>query len=145
MVNAPRRPLPSELRRVHDFVQRLVDETYAFVWPSGAPAIDATDWTQGWIIERDARVVAVMLTGGEWLDDLWIDQSCRGIGLGSALLAQAEAEIAARGIDLARLRVVRGNDAAIAFYRRRNWRLAREYRHERLPIDILELEKKLIA
>ena len=42
----------------------------------------------------------------------------RDRGVGSALLAAAEAELADRGVDVVRLEVLADNDAAMRFYRR---------------------------
>jgi ribosomal protein S18 acetylase RimI-like enzyme len=83
----------------------------------------------------------MVLTSGEWLDDLWVIREHRGCGIGQRLLAQGEAEIAARGHRTLRLRVVQSNAAAIAFYRRYGWRIAHEFPHEKFPVTILEMFK----
>ena len=89
----------------------------------------------------DEKIVAVVLTSGEWLDDLWGLRESRGHGVGRRLLEQAEAEMDARGHETSRLRVVRSNAAAIEFYRRHGWQIARTFPHESFPITMLEMFK----
>lgn len=67
----------------------------------------------------------------------------RGYGVGQRLLAQGEAEIIARGYEILHLRVVQSNAAAVEFYRRHGWRMARVFRHERFPITMLEMFKPI--
>jgi ribosomal protein S18 acetylase RimI-like enzyme len=62
-------------------------------------------------------------------------------GVGSALLAHAEKEIAARGVATAHLYVIASNVRAIAFYQNRGWQRLREVPHEFLPIPRLEMTK----
>ena len=50
-------------------------------------------------------------------------------------------EIAGRGYEVFRLRVVRANAAAVGFYQRQGWEIRREFRHERLPVEMLEMSK----
>lgn len=138
-----RHPANSENQRVTRFVQQLVDETYAFVWPEGAPAIDETDWSKGWIAENGGQMIAVMLTSADWLEDLWVARPARGAGLGSKLLATAEEEIGNRSLALARLRVVEGNGHALSFYLKRGWVIASRQAHERLPIVMITMQKQL--
>ena len=40
----------------------------------------------------DGRIVGVVLTGEEWLDDLWVLRGNRGYGVGHRLLDQGEGE-----------------------------------------------------
>ena len=84
-----------------------------------------------------------MLTDAEWLDDLWVEKEHRGRNLGRQLLTLAEEEIAARGHDRARLRVVAENVAAILFYTAHGWREERRYPHERYGFDVAEMIKYL--
>jgi ribosomal protein S18 acetylase RimI-like enzyme len=83
----------------------------------------------------------MVLTSEDWLDDLWVLREHRGYGVGRRLLAQGEQEIAARGHATLRLRVVRSNAAAIAFYERHGWRTAREFAHEKFSVMMLEMVK----
>jgi GNAT superfamily N-acetyltransferase len=138
-----RRPTQNEGRRIEAFVQGIVDETYAFVWPSGAPPIDAVDWTNSWIADIDGRIAAVMLTSADWLDDLWVHGENRNTGIGSTLLSLAESDIAGRGHSRARLRVVDGNNRALAFYLKHGWIIESQKAHERLPITMITLTKQI--
>ena len=138
-----RHPAPDEQDRVHAAVQAIVDETYAFVWPEGAPPISPTDWCTGWLAEVDGQLAGIMLTAADWLDDLWVARGFRRRGIGSRLLAAAEAEIAARGHAHGKLRVVAGNDRAMAFYLGHGWAVADRRPHERLPVVMVTLAKAL--
>ena len=52
---------------------------------------------------------------------MYVDRAYRGTGVATALLTEAERQIAAGGHDVAWLAVVRGNDRAQAFYARQGW------------------------
>jgi ribosomal protein S18 acetylase RimI-like enzyme len=136
-----RRPQPQELKSVRALVQAVVDEVYGGLWAPPPIPIGEDGLDLSWIAVPDAKIVGVVLTNGEWLDDLWVLRGNRGCGVGQRLLAHAEAEIAARGHDTLRLRVVQSNEAAIAFYRRHGWQIARAYPHEKFPITMLEMSK----
>jgi ribosomal protein S18 acetylase RimI-like enzyme len=136
-----RRPQPQELKSVRALVQAVVDEVYGGLWAPPPLPIGEDGWNLSWIAVPDAKIVGVVLTNGEGLDDLWVLRGNRGCGVGQRLLAHAEAEIAARGHDTLRLRVVQSNEAAIAFYRRHGWQIARAYPHEKFPITMLEMSK----
>lgn len=132
-----------ELGAAHDFVQAVVNETYAFIWHGAAPPISETDWSPAWVANDGKNIIALMLSAGEWIDDLWIAAPYRAQGLGTALLKLGETEIHDRGFAMARLRVVAGNNAAAEFYKRRGWSPVRQYSHEKLPIEMIDFEKAL--
>jgi ribosomal protein S18 acetylase RimI-like enzyme len=67
----------------------------------------------------------------------------RGHGIGARLLSLAEAEIAGRKLDVARLRVVKANVRAISFYLDHGWQIEREFQHEHLLVTMLLLRKRL--
>lgn len=138
-----RRPQPQELNSVRALVQSVVDEVYGGVWASPPLLVDREGWELSWIAVANEKIVGVVLTSGEWLDDLWVLHETRGHGIGQRLLAQAEAEIAARGHATLRLRVVQSNAAAIGFYRRHGWQTARTFPHEKFPITMLEMFKSV--
>jgi len=138
-----RRPQPQELDSVRAVVQTVVDETYGGVWASPPLPISEENWHFSWIAVLGTKIVGMVLTSGEWLDDLWVLRESRGCGVGQRLLAQAEAEIAARGHRTLRLRVVQSNAAAIAFYHKHGWQIAREFPHEKFPVMMLEMFKSL--
>jgi GNAT superfamily N-acetyltransferase len=138
-----RRPQAKELESVRAVVQVVVDEVYGGLWAPPPLPVDEDGWDLSWIAVLDAKIVGVVLTSGEWLDDLWVLRENRGCGVGRRLLAQAEAEIIARGHETLRLRVVQSNAAALAFYRRHGWLTARAFLHEKFPITMLEMVKSV--
>jgi len=124
-------------------VQTVVNETYGGLWAPPPLHIDEEDWSLAWIGVLHATITGMALTHREWLSDLWVLREFRGIGIGSLLLARAEAEIAESGNPCARLRVVQSNTTAQAFYAAHGWAAKREFPHERLPIVMIEMEKVL--
>jgi ribosomal protein S18 acetylase RimI-like enzyme len=96
-----------------------------------------------WVAVSESKIVGMVLTNQEWVSDLWVVREYRNAGIGRQLLSHAEVEIAARGHSTARLRVVISNVRAVSFYDRLGWRVAREFPHETLPIDMLEMSKVL--
>lgn len=135
-----RRPQPQEHDSVRAVVQTVVDEIYGGLWAPPPLPVDE-DWRLCWIAVLDTKIVGVVLTDGEWLTDLWVLPESRGCGVGQRLLAQGEAEIVARGHRTLRLRVVESNAAAVEFYQRHGWRIARAFPHEKFPIMMLEMFK----
>jgi GNAT superfamily N-acetyltransferase len=103
------------------------------------------NWAASWVALRivagGAEIIGVMLSGDDWLEDLWIAQSCRGSGIGKRLLEIAESEIFARGHAQARLRVVAENTRALQFYARQGWQADRRYAHERDGFDMIDMIK----
>ena len=136
-----RRTQPEEHDSVRAIVQTVVDEIYGGLWASPPLPVDEENWNSFWVAVRDAKIIGVVRTSGEWLDDLWVLRESRGHGVGQRLLAQGEAEIIARGCETLYLRVVQSNAVAIEFYRRQGWRIARAFPHERFPIMMLEMFK----
>ena len=116
-----RRPEPQELNSVRAVVQTVVDEVYGGLWSPPPLPIDHEGWELSWIALMQGTIVGVVLTSGEWLDDLWVLREARGCGVGQRLLAQGEAEIVARGHETLRLRVVQSNAAAIVVF---GWEIA---------------------
>ena len=138
-----RRPQPEEHDFVRALVQTVVDEIYGGLWAPPPLPVDEENWHFSWVAVRDAKIIGVVRTSGEWLDDLWVLRESRGYGAGRRLLAQGEDEIIARGYETLHLRVVQSNTAAIEFYRRHGWRTARAFPHERFPITMLEMFKPI--
>lgn len=136
-----RRPQAEEHDSVRAVVQSVVDETYGGLWAPPPLPIDEENWDSSWVAVRDAKIVGVVRTSGEWVDDLWVLRDSRGQGVGRRLLAEGEAEIIARGYEVMHLRVVQSNAVAIDFYRHHGWRIARTFHHERFPITMLEMFK----
>jgi len=138
-----RRPQPEEHDSVRAVVQTVADEIYGGLWAPPPLPVDEENWHSSWVAVRDAKIIGVVRTSGEWLDDLWVLRESRGYGVGQRLLAQGEAEIIARGYETLHLRVVQSNATAIEFYRRHGWRIARAFPHERFPITMLEMFKPI--
>jgi ribosomal protein S18 acetylase RimI-like enzyme len=136
-----RRPQPEEYDSVLTVVQTVVDEIYGGLWAPTPLPVDQGNAHLFWVAVRDAKIIGVVRTSAEWLDDLWVLRESRGCGVGQCLLAQGEAEIIARGYETLRLRVVQTNEAAVEFYRRHGWRIARAFQHEIFPIEMLEMSK----
>jgi GNAT superfamily N-acetyltransferase len=136
-----RRPQLEEHDSVRSVIQTVVDEIYGAL---GAPlllSVDEENWHSSWIAIRDTKIIGVVRTSGEWLDDLWVLREGRGYGVGQRLLVQGEAEIVARGYKTLHLRVVQSNARSIQFYRRHGWQIAGVFPHEKFPITMLEMLK----
>jgi len=138
-----RRAHPEEHDRVRAVVQTVVDATYGGLWAPPPLPVDDEGWDSSWVAVRDANIIGVVRTSGEWLDDLWVLRESRGCGVGQRLLAQGGAEIIARGYKTLHLRVVQSNTVAIEFYGRHGWRTARVFPHERFPITMREMFKSI--
>jgi ribosomal protein S18 acetylase RimI-like enzyme len=61
---------------------------------------------------------------GEELYQLFVSPAARGSGTAAALIADAEARLAARGVETAWLACAVGNQRAARFYEKSGWRLA---------------------
>ena len=140
-----RRPLPSEYGEVRSLIETVATETFSDLFaPNRVPLdFENQDWTLAWVAVSHEKIVGVIITNQEWVGDLWVFREHRRQGIGSTLLAQGEAEIAARGHRTCRLRVVRSNAVAVEFYRSHGWQIAREFAHEKYHHPMLELAKSL--
>lgn len=94
-----------------------------------------------WVAVSDQEIVGMVMTNQEWIDDLWVLREQRRQGVGARLLTHGEAEIAARGYRMCRLRVVRSNAVAVQFYLNQGWQIAREFTHEKYHHAMLEMAK----
>ncbi|HYD99708.1 MAG TPA: GNAT family N-acetyltransferase [Alphaproteobacteria bacterium] len=74
----------------------------------------------------DGRVAGFAVWTLGYLDLLFVHPAAQGRGVGSALLARAEREMAAAGIALASLDCVQGNTRAARFYESRGWTFVEE-------------------
>jgi GNAT superfamily N-acetyltransferase len=138
-----RRPTFSECKEVQAFVQTIVDEVYGGIWSDPPVPIGSEDWSDSWIAVGLDGLIGVVLSRGEWVEDLWISAPHRLQGVGSRLLGIAEDEILQRGIRIARLRVLSLNQNAIGFYGSRGWRVSGESPHERFPVLVTAMQKRL--
>jgi ribosomal protein S18 acetylase RimI-like enzyme len=146
-----RRATPKDVEALKAFVKMVIDEVYVYLWalPSLAAGrcaistqIDSEDWTKAWIALDGDMLIGTVRTREEWLEDLWVLDKHRNRGVGRQLLLHGEAEIRERGYKTSRLRVVKANESAVAFYKRMGWHGIKEFPHEDLPsITMLELSK----
>jgi len=135
-----RRAQPEENDAIHAMVQIIVDETFADLFPSGVP-IGEANWLSAWVALSGEAILGVSMTKDEWLSDLWVRRDSRRLGVGARLLAKGETEIASRGHNTFRLRVVKSNVSAVQFYRSQGWTVGREFPHEKFNHPMLEMVK----
>jgi [ribosomal protein S18]-alanine N-acetyltransferase len=140
-----RRPQPGEYASVRALIETVANETFCDLFaPNPVPLeFEDEDWPLAWVAVSDDKIVGVIITNHEWISDLWVFREQRGQGIGSKLLAHGEAEIAARGHQSCRLRVVRSNAVAVRFYLGQGWEIAREFAHEKYRHAMLEMTKSL--
>jgi ribosomal protein S18 acetylase RimI-like enzyme len=140
-----RQPQSSEYNSVRVLIETVASETFKDLFaPNPVPLkFDDEDWPLAWVAVSDEKIVGVIITNQEWVSDLWVFREYRRQGVGSRLLAQGEAEIAARGHQTCRLRVVRSNAVAVEFYLSQGWQIAREFEHEKYHHAMLEMVKSL--
>ena len=138
-----RRPRPDEYDSVRDLIEIVATETFKDLFaPNPVPLkFEDEDWPLAWVAATDTTILGVIITHQEWVDDLGVLREYRRRGVGSRLLAQGESEIAARGCQTCRLRVVNSNLVAVQFYSRQGWRIAREFSHEKYDHSMLEMAK----
>jgi GNAT superfamily N-acetyltransferase len=127
---------------INQLVTQIVMECYGHLLPNFDPNPNA-DWEHAWVAERNKKLIAVLRTENEWIDDLWVVKSERRSGIGSRLLRIAEQEIADRGNIQARLRLVAENTNALNFYSKSGWQHVRRFPHEKFGFEMIELEKSV--
>lgn len=128
--------LPDELKRVRtleSFTQRMREAIAStrVVGPVGAP-------------------LGFSMMKGDELNQLYVSAEARGTGAAQALIADAEARLAASGAPLIWLACAIGNDRAARFYTKSGWRNVgvRTIHHDMpdgalLALDIWRFEKNL--
>ena len=138
-----RKPQASEYGGVRLLIETVANETFRDLFaPNPVPLkFKDEDWPLMWVAVSDQKIVGMVMTNQDWVDDLWVLRERRRQGVGSRLLAQGEAEIAARGYRTFRLRVVRANAVAVQFYLSQGWQIAREFSHEKYHHAMLEMAK----
>jgi GNAT superfamily N-acetyltransferase len=87
---------------------------------------------------------------GDELYQLFVSPEARGAGVAVALIADAEARLAERGVETAWLACAIGNDRAARFYEKSGWRLAgtvvnpAETSSGPFPLEVWRYEKRLV-
>lgn len=141
--NIIRRAESAEIEAIKALVREVVEETYGHLWEVPPYNLDQDDWSHALVAVVGAGLAGVVLTQDAFISDLWVRRSFRSKGVGAALLAGAEAEIAARGHRHASLHVIETNQRAVRFYNRHGWRMEKRLPHQTLPVGLLELTKAL--
>ena len=136
-----RRPQTSEYGSVQALIETVANETFKDLFAPNPVRLkfEDEDWPLAWAAVSDEKIVGVIITNQEWVGDLWVFREHRRHGVGSRLLVQGEAEIAARGHRTCRLRVVQSNVIAVQFYLSHGWQIAREFAHEKYPHAIVSV------
>ena len=142
---AIRRPQASEYGSIRALIETVANETFRDLFaPNPVPLkFEDDDWPLAWVAVCDEKIVGVVITNQEWVSDLWVLREYRRQGVASRLLAQGETEIAGRGHQICRLRVVRSNAVAVQFYLSQRWQIARQFAHEKYHHPMLEMAKSL--
>jgi putative acetyltransferase len=73
------------------------------------------------VADVDGEIAGFIMVAGDEAEQVYVDGAYRGTGVATALLTEAERQIAGAGHDVAWLVVVRGNERAQAFYAKQGW------------------------
>ena len=102
-----------------------------------------------WLAGPSDRPIGLSLADGPYLAALFVAVGEQGRGIGTALLQNAEAEMAANGFSLASLDTAIDNVQAIGFYERHRWNKSVIKKHQletvsgAIFLDGLEMTKAL--
>lgn len=75
-----------------------------------------------WVIGAVGAPLAFYMLKGDELYQFYVAAEARGAGIAAILLSDAEARLAARGVQMAWLACAIGNDRAARFYEKNGWR-----------------------
>jgi ribosomal protein S18 acetylase RimI-like enzyme len=142
-----RKPQPHEYDSVRVLIETVVNETFRDLFAPNPVPLKFKDenWPLAWVAVSDVKILGVTITSHEWVSDLWVLREHRRQGIGSRLLAKGESEIAGRGHNACRLRVVKSNTIAVQFYLSQGWQIAREFAHEKYHHAMLEMAKSALT
>jgi GNAT superfamily N-acetyltransferase len=102
-----RRSQPAERHSIRALVESVLNEVYGGVWTQSPLSADEEEWALAWVAVSGTTIIGMVLTHEEWISDLSVLREQRGCGVSRLLLLQGEAEIADRGYQTLRLRVVK--------------------------------------
>jgi GNAT superfamily N-acetyltransferase len=139
-----RRASPADLIAIIDCVEASLQATYGGLWTSEPLTAGDDDWASAWVACSPEGVIGVGLSQEDVVSDLWVHPSAQGLGAGSALLAELENEIAARGFSTGRLRCLEPNLKSRSFYVSRGWTEVRVYPHESIPLNTVDMVKAVV-
>jgi GNAT superfamily N-acetyltransferase len=78
---------PDENSPVHQLVQAIADETFAYLFATLPVPIGEANWLSAWLAISGEEIVGVTMTRDEWVSDLWVRADSRRTGIGAKLLA----------------------------------------------------------
>jgi GNAT superfamily N-acetyltransferase len=133
----------ADLNAIIVCVEASLEATYGGLWTSDPLTADDEDWVSAWVACSSESIIGVGLSKGDVVSDLWVHPCAQGSGAGTALLAELECEIAARGFATARLRCLEPNLKSRNFYVSRGWAEVRVYPHEKIPLNSVDMAKAL--
>lgn len=111
----------THLRRVYATAYRLMQRGDAALWVAEAP--EGRLVGQAFVLFRSLRPELADGHSRGYIFAVRVRPSWRSQGIGTALMDRAEADLARRGFRWATLLVARTNRRALAFYRRRGYRV----------------------
>ena len=139
-----RRAEPTDLRNIETCVEVSLQATYGGLWTSEPLLAADCDWSNAWVASVADDVVGVGLSEEDRISDLWVHPNSQGLGVGTALLALLEKEVADREFVMARLRCLQPNEKARSFYVSRGWTEVRVYPHEKIPLNTVDMVKEVV-
>ena len=92
--------------------------------------------------------VGFCILKGDELNQLYVSSEARGTGVAAALMADAEARLAERDVEVAWLACAVGNERAARFYEKCGWHRAGTVGYEpeganEMPLEVWRYEKRL--
>jgi GNAT superfamily N-acetyltransferase len=102
------------------------------------------------VVGRPGAPVGLCMVKRDELDQLFVAAEARGTGAAAALVADAEARLAAAGVKIAWLACAIGNDRAARFYEKCGWRRTGTFTSHlrtaegKLDLDVWRYEKALL-
>ena len=140
-----RKAAPTDLLAIKQCVEASLQATYGWLWTSEPLTAGDRAWDRAWVACASQAIVGVGLSEEDRVSDLWVHPTAQGRGVGTALLAALEREIADRGFATVRLRCLEPNRKARSFYAARGWTEMRVYPHEEIPLNTVDMTKEVVA